>query len=100
MEKNPNFATGILSALEKRGLEKDTPVVLMCRSGGERGAPSARALEESGLEKVYVVVDGFEGATRKDDPNGPWRLVNGWKNSGLPWSYELNPEKIYLRPQD
>lgn len=100
MEKNSNFATGILSALEKRGLEKDTPVILMCRSGGERGAPSARALEETGLEKVYVVVDGFEGAIRKDDPNGPWRLVNGWKNSGLPWSYELNPEKIYLRSQD
>lgn len=99
MEKNPDFAAGILAALERRGLDKTTPVILMCRSGGTRGAPSARALEETGLEQVYVVVDGFEGTTRKDDPNGPWRLVNGWKNSGLPWSYKLNPEKIYLRPQ-
>lgn len=100
MDKNPDFAAGILGALEERGLDKTTPVILMCRSGGTRGAPSARALENTGLEKVYVVVDGFEGTTRKDDPNGPWRLVDGWKNSGLPWSYKLNSEKIYLRSPD
>lgn len=98
MEKNPEFAAGILAALDARGLDKSTPVMLMCRSGGTRGAPSARALEDTGLENVYVVIDGFEGGTRKDDPNGPWRLVDGWKNSGLPWSYKLNPEKVFLRP--
>jgi len=100
MEKNPNFAADILAELEARGLDKSTPVLLMCRSGGTRGAPSARALEGTGLEQVYVVVDGFEGTTQKNDPNGPWRLVDGWKNSGLPWSYSLNPDKIYLRAND
>jgi rhodanese-related sulfurtransferase len=100
MEKNTDFAPDILAALEARNLDKSTPVILMCRSGGTRGAPSARALEGTGLENVYVVVDGFEGTTRKGDPNGPWRLVNGWKNSGLPWGYALNPDKIYLRSQD
>lgn len=97
MEPNPDFAPGILVALEARGLDKSTPVLLMCRSGGERGAPSAKALEGLGLTAVYVVVDGFEGSTSKDNPNGPWRLVNGWKNSGLPWSYSLNPEKVFIR---
>lgn len=97
MEPNPDFAPGILAALEARGLDKSTPVLLMCRSGGERGAPSAKALEGLGLAAVYVVVDGFEGSTSKDNPNGPWRLVNGWKNSGLPWSYSLNPEKVFIR---
>lgn len=98
MEPNPNFAQGVLDALDARGLDKSTPVILMCRSGGTRGAPSAKALEGLGLESVYVVVDGFEGSSAKDNPNGPWRLVNGWKNSGLPWGYKLNPEKVYTRP--
>ncbi|WP_425404200.1 rhodanese-like domain-containing protein [Hwanghaeella sp.] len=97
MEKNPDFASGVMAALQARGLDKSAPVLLMCRSGGTRGAPSAKALEGLGLTAVYVVVDGFEGSTRKDGPNGPFRTVNGWKNSGLPWSYKLNPKKVHLR---
>jgi rhodanese-related sulfurtransferase len=97
MERNPDFATGILAALKARGLDKSTPVLLMCRSGGTRGAPSAKALEGLGLKAVYVVVDGFEGSKSKSDPNGPWRRVNGWKNSGLPWGYALNPKKVHIR---
>lgn len=97
MEKNPDFAAGILAALAASGLDRSAPVILMCRSGGTRGAPSANALEGLGLEQVYVVVDGFEGSARKDAPDAPWRLVNGWKNAGLPWSYDLNPAKIHLR---
>jgi rhodanese-related sulfurtransferase len=99
MEVNKDFAAGVARALEDRGLDKATPVILMCRSGGERGAPSAKALEGLGLKAVYVVVDGFEGSVAKDNPNGPWRTVDGWKNSQLPWGYKLDPEKIYLRPQ-
>lgn len=97
MEPNPDFVTGIERALAARDLDKTAPVILMCRSGGTRGAPSAHALEGLGFEQVYVVTDGFEGSTAKDDPNSPWRSVDGWKNSGLPWSYKLNPEKVYIR---
>ncbi|MEO1191296.1 MAG: rhodanese-like domain-containing protein [Pseudomonadota bacterium] len=100
MEPNPDFAAGVMAALEARGLDRATPVLLMCRSGGTRGAPSARALQGLGLEHVYVVVDGFEGATSKDDPAGPWRRENGWKNAGLPWGYALNPDKVHLRSFD
>lgn len=97
MAPNPSFAAEVEAALADAGLDKSAPVILMCRSGGSRGAPSAKALEGLGLEAVYVVVDGFEGGTVKDHPNGPWRLKNGWKNSGLPWSYSLNKEKMYFR---
>lgn len=86
-----------MSLLAARGRDKSAPVILMCRSGGTRGAPSAKALEGLSLEQVYVVTDGFEGSISKEDPNGPWRRVNGWKNSELPWSYKLDPKKIYLR---
>lgn len=97
MERNPDFADGVLAALAAHGLDRTAPVILMCRSGGSRGAPSAATLEGLGLEQVYVVVDGFEGSTATGDPNGPRRLVDGWKNAGLPWSYALDPEKIHLR---
>lgn len=98
MEPNPAFAASVAAALDARGLDKSAPVLVMCRSGGTRGALAANALKPLGLEQVYVVVDGFEGGTQKDNPNGPWRLKNGWKNSGLPWSYDLNPDKVYTRP--
>jgi hypothetical protein len=42
------------------------------------------------------VVDGFEGDTAKDGPNKGKRAVNGWKNSGLPWSYQLDKEKVHF----
>jgi rhodanese-related sulfurtransferase len=97
MEPNPDFAEMVAAEMEARGLDKSTPVIMMCRSGGSRGAPSANALSELGLEEVYVVVDGFEGSSVKGHVGGPWRLKNGWKNSGLPWSYDLNPEKVHMR---
>ena len=93
MEPNPGFEAGVAAALAARGLDKDTPIILMCRSGGERGAPSAKALQ--GYKTVYVVVDGFEGGTVKEGERKGWRLVNGWKNAGLPWSYALNKDKMY-----
>jgi rhodanese-related sulfurtransferase len=96
MEKNPDFEPAIAAALAARGLDKSTPIILMCRSGGTRGAPSTKALEGKGYKRVYVVVDGFEGASIKEGEKKNWRLVNGWKNSGLPWSYKLNKDKMYM----
>jgi rhodanese-related sulfurtransferase len=94
MEVNPAFEAQVAKALADRKLSKDSPVVLMCRSGGERGAPSAKMLEGKGYKQVYVVTDGFEGDTVKDGDKKNWRLVNGWKNSGLPWGYTLNKAKV------
>lgn len=96
MEVNKSFEPLLDKALKDRGLSKEDVVILMCRSGGERGAPSAKALEGKGYKQVYVVTDGFEGDTVKDGPKKNWRLVNGWKNSDLPWSYKLNQQKMYM----
>jgi rhodanese-related sulfurtransferase len=90
MVENPNFARDIEAALVARGLSKQVPIVIMCRSGGTRGAPATKRLENKGYENVYVVTDGFEGGTVNDGERKNWRLKNGWKNSGLPWSYKLN----------
>ncbi|WP_456378616.1 rhodanese-like domain-containing protein [Thiolapillus sp.] len=96
MELNQNFEQDIAAALKKRGLNKDAPILLMCRSGGTRGAPSAKKLWGKGYQQVYVVTDGFEGGEIKKGEKKNWRLKNGWKNSGLPWSYKLNKEKMYF----
>ena len=96
MTVNPDFEAEIAAALEARGLTKEVPVVIMCRSGGTRGAPAIKYLENKGYKQVYVVTDGFEGGKIKDGDRKNWRLKNGWKNSGLPWSYKLNKEKMYF----
>ncbi|MCW8934625.1 MAG: rhodanese-like domain-containing protein [Gammaproteobacteria bacterium] len=97
MEKNPDFARDIEKALIKKGLSKNDAVLIMCRSGGTRGAPAANMLFDKGFKKVYVVTDGFEGGVVKEGDKKGWRLKNGWKNSGLPWSYKLNKEKMYYK---
>ena len=97
MENNPRFIADIEQALANMSLTKESGVIIMCRSGGTRGAPAANVLFEKGFKKVYVVTDGFEGGTLKEGENKGWRLKNGWKNSGLPWSYKLNKEKMYYR---
>ena len=96
MVTNPTFEKDIAAALKARGMSQKDAIVIMCRSGGTRGAPAANMLWGKGYEKVYVVTDGFEGSTLKKGGQKNWRLKNGWKNSGLPWSYKLNQDKIYM----
>ncbi len=91
MTKNQNFLSAVKQRLEEKGLSQDDKVFLMCRSGG-RSASAADLLTEAGFTNVYSVVDGYEGDTAK---NGK-RILNGWKNSNLPWSYKLDKKKMYL----
>ena len=97
MDINEDYAADLEKALTDQGLTKDDAVIIMCRSGGTRGAPAANVLFDKGFKKVYVVTDGFEGGTLKEGDKKGWRLKNGWKNSGLPWSYKLNKEKMYYK---
>ncbi|WP_137699924.1 rhodanese-like domain-containing protein [Marimonas lutisalis] len=87
---NPDFAARVAELVAARGLGKDATLILMCRSGS-RSAKAANLLAKLGYAQVYSVVDGFEG---DKGPSG-LRDVNGWKNSGLAWSYKLPPETVY-----
>ena len=67
-----------------------------CRSG-DRSARAVNLLAEAGFKKAYTVIDGFEGDTVRD-PQSPFngkRVKNGWKNSGIPWTYEIELELVY-----
>ena len=93
--KNQNFVNGIDAALKTKGLDKNDTVILMCRSGS-RSAKAANMLAEAGYTRVYNVVDGYEGDKAKSGPDKGKRVVNGWKNSGLPWTYTLEKDIMYF----
>lgn len=92
---NQNFVAQVKAELDKRGWGMDTEIITMCRSGSERGAPSAEYLRDNGFVNARYVVNGFQGAAIKDGPQAGFRLQNGWQNSGLPWSMKMNKEKMY-----
>lgn len=86
---NGEFVRQVEDLVQQRGLAKDSPIFVMCRSGN-RSAKAANVLHAAGFTQVYNIVDGFEGDTAKDGPRRGERVVNGWRNSGLPWSYKLD----------
>ncbi len=95
LEFNNDFETEVARRLAAKGLGKQDTVILICRSG-DRTAKAANLLAEQGYAKVYTVIDGFEGDVAKDGPEAGKRVVNGWKNAGLPWTYKLDKDKLYL----
>jgi len=94
LEPNPDFIPEVRKRLNAKGLTSDSPIVLICRSG-DRSAASANLLGEAGFKNVYTVVEGFEGDLASDGPHAGQRAVNGWKNSGMAWSYKLDKAKMY-----
>lgn len=92
---NTHFVQDVENRLARAGLSKDDPVVLICRSG-VRSNHASGLLAQYGFKKSYTVIDGFEGDTAKDGERKGQRVVNGWKNANLPWSYKLVKDKMYL----
>lgn len=92
VEQNPDFISHVKSLFAPT----DT-LLVMCRSGG-RSARAVNALAKAGFVNVYNIIDGMEG-DKVDDSGSVFygkRMKNGWKNSGLPWTYEVNPELTCL----
>jgi rhodanese-related sulfurtransferase len=67
----------------------------MCRSG-KRSAKGVNMLAAAGFTNAYSVVDSFEGDKAKEGENKGKRTVNGWKNSGLPWTYSMDKDLMYI----
>ena len=97
LSTNPNFATEVKQLVEHRGLSKTDPVILMCRSGG-RSAKAADELATLGFTRVYSITDGYEGDKVRGGRLAGQRVINGWKNAGLPWSYKLELSKLHGVP--
>lgn len=93
--QNPKFVNEIEQALQKRGWNKNAEIITICRSGSERGEPSAAFLRQQGFQNARYVVHGFQGDALKEGEKKGFRIQNGWQNSGLPWSSKMNAEKVY-----
>jgi len=84
-------------AQAKKLFKPSDTLLVICRSGG-RSAKAVDRLAEAGFKQVYNIIDGMEGDT-VDDLQSVFhgkRMKNGWKNSDLPWTYDLDPEKMGL----
>lgn len=86
LERNARFVELVGHRLSQKRLTKSDAIVLIC-ADGRRSANAADLLATEGFQKVYSVVDGFEGDQVEADTISGRRAVNGWKLSGLPWAY-------------
>jgi rhodanese-related sulfurtransferase len=94
---NGHFLTAVKRVSQERGFGRDDPLILICRSGN-RSANSAKLLHEAGFSQVYNVVEGFEGDKAADGPRKGARVVNGWRNAGLPWTQTISAAQAYPDP--
>ncbi|PQA77248.1 rhodanese-like domain-containing protein [Rhodoferax sp. TS-BS-61-7] len=76
LTRNPRFVRELEA---KTG--KDTPVLLLCRSG-KRSALAAEAAAKAGFTQVFNVLEGFEGEI---DTHGHRGTDDGWRFHQLPW---------------
>ena len=92
MIANQNF----MAEVDQRFKTSDT-ILVICRSGS-RSAAAVNLMAAAGFKKAYSVTDGFEGDRVKDPTSSSHgkRLKNGWKNSGLPWTDQLNAQLIWI----
>jgi rhodanese-related sulfurtransferase len=77
--------------------EPGDTLLVMCRSGG-RSAMAVNLLVQAGYTDAWNITDGMEGdlVNDPDSPDDGKRTVNGWKNSGLPWTEKVDPARMSL----
>lgn len=92
MQDNPDFESLVKDRFDVKDI-----LLVMCRSG-HRSAASVNRLSRAGFVNAYNIVDGFEGDLVEDRESYFFgkRMLNGWKNSGAPWTYQLDPELVYV----
>lgn len=89
---NPEFLDRV-----REWAKPDDAILVMCRSG-DRSAMAVNKLAKDGFTNVWNIYDGMEGDVEKNpaSPNAGKRTVNGWKNSGSPWTYQIQPERMRI----
>jgi len=92
--ENPDFSKNIMKRFNS---ENDT-LIFMCRSGG-RSTMALNAAVKAGwpVERAYSIMGGFEGGKIKN-PNSAFngqRHGGSWRNEGLPWTYKMDPQRVY-----
>jgi rhodanese-related sulfurtransferase len=93
---NPNFGKDLMARFNP---QTDT-LLFMCRSGGRSAVAAEEAVKAGWPEdKVFSIMGGFEGEKitfRKSVYYGQHKL-GGWRNEGLPWTYDIDRKLVYPR---
>lgn len=92
---NSNFLPYFNDYISEHGFNKDSTIILICRSGN-RSAGASNLLAQVGYSQVYSIIDGFEGDKLVDKNNPEKHGFKGWKRSNLAWSTKLDEEKMYM----
>ncbi|MBI2277041.1 MAG: sulfurtransferase [Dechloromonas sp.] len=95
LEPNQDFVPEVERRLKEMGLGKEATIIVICRSG-DRSSKAQDRLQMAGYSKVYSVAEGVEGDTAKEGAKSGQRVVNGWKNANLPWTYKLDKARMYF----
>ncbi|PLW94098.1 MAG: sulfurtransferase [Marinilabiliales bacterium] len=93
MVPNPDFVKTIQELFQP-----DDILLITCRSG-DRSAIAVNELAKLGFTNAYTITDGVEGGIVNDPEsvyNGQ-RMLNGWKNSGLPYTYQIDPKLMFIQ---
>lgn len=95
MVLNDNFSKDLNQRFNP---ETDT-LIFMCRSGSRScDATNLAALKADWpIDKIYNMMGGFEGDKVKTEDSAFYgkRVLGGWKNEGMPWTYKLDPKLAY-----
>ena len=93
-DPNPDFVKQF-SALFP---DKKAPVIVMCRSG-HRSGKAIKLLADAGYTNLYQMWEGFEGipVSGADLPSSGMKIVDGWKNKGLPYTFDLDPKLVVVK---
>ncbi len=78
--------------VKARFTDPNQPLVVICRSANRSRVAGERLLQ-AGYRRVYNLLEGFEG---DKDPKTGLRTLNGWRNRGLPTSYDLDRKLLYF----
>ncbi len=94
LQENTDFGKNLLMRFNP---ETDS-LIFMCRSG-ERSCQAVQQAIKAGFkpEKLFNMLGGFEGDKVKNKFsafNGQ-RKLGGWRNEGLPWTYNLDKNLAY-----
>ncbi len=73
--------TGFIDQVKQTVPNKQTPVLLLCRSG-QRSVDAAKALEKEGFQHLINILEGFEGPLDEEKHRN---TLGGWRFHGLPW---------------
>lgn len=82
MQVATDFVQGLADELQRRGADKTSPVLFLCRSGA-RSRHAAIALTSAGWTHCYNIADGFEGPLDGEHRRG---AIGGWRAKGMPWT--------------